>query len=156
MTVVARTTSGTSLFELLTVKKQFLLRFNAWKEYKRLFSYDSCVGLIFSLVSWKYEECTSDKKRPQSEINLSFWTQKSEVVRCFSCLGLLQLFLQCLWVSCYGFWLLLSGFFLWAVEPLHETRAGVVIFLVFVDHIFKVIAKLIALKQRKWNVRWVW
>lgn len=69
----------------------------------------------------------------------------------FSCLGLLQLCLQCLRISCYGLCKLLRRLFFWAAEPLQKAGARVVIFLVLVNHIFKVVAKQIALKQRKSN-----
>lgn len=66
-----------------------------------------------------------------------------------TCLGVLQLCLQCLRVGRDGLRLLPPGLVLGAVQPLQQAGAALVVLLVFVHHVFEVAAELVALKQRR-------
>lgn len=69
-----------------------------------------------------------------------------------ACLGVLQLRLQRLRVGRDGLRLLLPRLVLGAVEPLQQAGAALVVLLVFVHHVFEVVAELVALKQRKTKI----
>lgn len=65
-----------------------------------------------------------------------------------ACLGVLQLGLQRLRVGRDGLRLLLPCLVLGAAEPLQQAGAALVVLLVFVHHVFEVVAELVALKTR--------